>query len=225
VAGDIKDPDEHKVGRALADAVVELALSSVPDFSFPVRPLGRFAYGVYSPPSCRAPGAQYVTVLGGERTVIDSVAPATATHIDANHGSHVEAPRRTTLVPLGQLLALARATKGATRISGYCSQRRGVCLVRWFPQRGGASSSSPEIRPLVVERFRLPAYGRSISSFTVCSMRVSQPLRVKTPKRRASANGYAVATSRSRLRCSRERRARTTPRPRRGTELARRRGR
>jgi hypothetical protein len=84
----IKDPDEHKVGRALADAVVELALSTVPGFFIPgSSPSAGSPYGVYSPalvPSNLVP--QYVTVLGGERTVIDSVAPVAAIHIDANHG-------------------------------------------------------------------------------------------------------------------------------------------
>jgi len=194
----IKDPDEHKVGRALADAVVELALSSVPGFFIPgSAPSAGSPYGVYSPalvPSNLVP--QYVTVLGGERTVIDSVAPATATHIDANHGSHVEAPGgATTLVPLGQLFGARSGDKGGNANLGiFARSDEAYAWLDGFLSVEELRRLLPKYDLLSSNDFASPPYGRSISSFTVCSMRVSQPLRVKTPKRRASANGYAVAT-------------------------------
>ena len=95
--------------------MVELALSTVPGFFVPgSSPSAGSPFGVYSPalvPSNLVP--QYVTVLGGERTVIDSVAPVAAIHIDANQGSHVAAPGgATTLVPLGQLFGARSGDKG-----------------------------------------------------------------------------------------------------------------
>jgi hypothetical protein len=157
----IKDPDEHKVGRALADAVVELALSTVPGFFIPGSgPSPGSPYGVYSPalvPSNLVP--QYVTVLGGERTVIDSVAPAIVTHVDANHGSHVEAPGgSTTLVPLGQLFGARSGDKGGNANLGiFARSDDAFAWLDGFLSVEELRRLLPETEPLAVERFRLPA--------------------------------------------------------------------
>ena len=73
----LKDRDERKVGRAVADAVVEIALASVPGFFIPgSSPSGGSAFGIYRPAVvARDLVPQHVTVLGGARTVVDSLAP------------------------------------------------------------------------------------------------------------------------------------------------------
>ena len=157
----VKDPDERKVGRALADAVVELALATVPGFFIPgSSPSAGSPYGVYSPalvPSNLVP--QYVTVLGGERTVIDSVAPSTATHVEANHGSHVEAPGgATTLVPLGQLFGARSGDKGGHANLGiFARSDEAFAWLDGFLSVDELGRLLPETKPLVVERYRLPA--------------------------------------------------------------------
>ena len=111
----LKDHDERKVGRAVADALVELALATVPGFFIPGSPPSPGSpFGVYRParvPSNLVP--QYITVLGGERTVIDSVAPTRAVHVVANEGSRAAAPSgSTTLAPLGEVCGARSGDKG-----------------------------------------------------------------------------------------------------------------
>jgi hypothetical protein len=157
----IKDRDEHKVGRALADAVVELALATVPGFFIPgSSPSPGSPYGVYRPalvPSNLVP--QYVTVLGGERRVIDSVAPATPTHVVANHGSWVEAPGgATTVAPLGQLFGARSGDKGGHANLGiFARSDPAFAWLDGFLTVERFQELLPETAPLVVERYRLPA--------------------------------------------------------------------
>lgn len=157
----IKDHDEHKVGRALADAVVELALATVPGFFIPgSSPSPGSPYGVYRPalvPSNLVP--QYVTVLGGERRVIDSVAPSTPTHVVTNHGSRVEAPGgATTLAPLGQLFGARSGDKGGHANLGiFARSDEAFAWLDGFLTVEQLHELLPETEPLRVQRFRLPA--------------------------------------------------------------------
>jgi hypothetical protein len=157
----IKDHDEHKVGRALTDAIVELALASVPGFFIPgSSPSPGSPYGVYRPalvPSNLVP--QYVAILGGERTVIDSVAPTTATHVVTNHGSRIEAPGgATTLAPLGQLFGARSGDKGGHANLGiFARSDEAFAWLDSFLSVEELRRLLPETAPLDVERFRLPA--------------------------------------------------------------------
>jgi hypothetical protein len=77
----LKDPDERKVGRAVSNAMVELGLATIPGFfGLAGGPREARPYGVFRPalvPAELVP--QHVVVLTtGERTVVDSVAPAAA---------------------------------------------------------------------------------------------------------------------------------------------------
>ena len=73
----VKDPDERKVGRAVSNAVIELALATIPGlFGVGGGPGPGKPYGVYRPalvPADLVP--QRVSILGGDRTVVESVAP------------------------------------------------------------------------------------------------------------------------------------------------------
>ncbi|HEX6569364.1 MAG TPA: acyclic terpene utilization AtuA family protein, partial [Acidimicrobiales bacterium] len=100
----VKDPDERKVGRAVSNAMVELGLATIPGF-FGVSggPRDARPYGVYRPaavPAGLVP--QHVAVLGGDRTVVDSVAPAGATAVAPAPGPDAAAPAGDTVrAPLG----------------------------------------------------------------------------------------------------------------------------
>jgi hypothetical protein len=157
----LKDPDEHKVGRALADAVVELALSTIPGFFIPgASPSPGSPYGVYRPalvPSNLVP--QLVSFLGGERTVIDSVAPTAAAHIATNHGVHAVAPGgSTTLAPLGQIVGTRSGDKGGhANVGVFARSDEGFAWLDDFLTIDELKRLLPETAPLLVERFRLPA--------------------------------------------------------------------
>jgi Acyclic terpene utilisation family protein AtuA len=81
----VKDPDERKVGRAVSNAMVELGLATIPGFfGLSGGPREGRPYGVFRPalvPAGLVP--QHVVVLTtGDRTVVDSLAPAAAEGAD-----------------------------------------------------------------------------------------------------------------------------------------------
>ena len=143
----LKDHDERKVGRGVADAVVELALASVPGFFIPgSAPSAGSPYGVYRPsvvPSNLVP--QYVTVLGAGRNdhrLGRSVYPRpTSWPTKAPASNHPEVRRRSWRWESSS--APDRATKAATRTSGLRAKRRGLRLARRLPERRRAAPSAP----------------------------------------------------------------------------------
>ncbi len=73
----VKDPDERKVGRAFSNAMIELGLSTIPGFfGLSGGPSAGGPYGVYRPAVVPAELVPQEVVVGGERTVVDSVAPS-----------------------------------------------------------------------------------------------------------------------------------------------------
>ena len=157
----LKDRDERKVGRSVANAAIELALATIPGF-FNVgdTPSGGSPFGVYRPalvPAHAVP--QYVVVLGGERTVVDSVAPSGRVSVVAEPGVTGAVPRGpTTLAPLGRLFATRSGDKGGNANLGVFARSDEAWL--WLDDYLSVDELRrllPETAPLVVERYRLPA--------------------------------------------------------------------
>jgi len=163
----LKDRDERKVGRAVADAVVEIALATVPGFFIPgASPSKGSAFGVYRPalvPSALVP--QYVTVLGGERTTVDSVAPATPTTPTREPDVHfnvateaVVASGPTTVAPLGVLFGTRSGDKGGHANLGIFARSHDAWI--WLDDFLSVEELRrllPETAPLVIDRYRLPS--------------------------------------------------------------------
>ena len=157
----LKDRDERKVGRAVADAVVELALSTVPGFFITgSAPSAGSAFGVYRPalvPADLVP--QYVTMLGGERTVVDSVAPPGSVVVVGNEGPKVAAPTGpTTSMALGDLCGARSGDKGGNANLGVFARSDEV----WAWLDGYLTLEEvrrllPETADLLIDRYRLPA--------------------------------------------------------------------
>jgi len=114
----VKDPDERKVGRAFAGAMVETALSSIPGlYGQGGGPGAGAPYGVYRPalvPADLVPA--YVTV-GGETREVSSTFPAPAAAparpIEPVPGPSQPAPDgSTTRAPLGSILGTRSGDKG-----------------------------------------------------------------------------------------------------------------
>lgn len=156
----LKDHDERKVGRAVADAVIELALTSAPGFFVPGASYsGRSAYGVYRPakvPSELVP--QYVTVVGGERTVVESVAPTTSTKVVLKAPlkvTFVDGP--TTFAPLGLLIGARSGDKGGNANLGVFA--RSDDAWPWldsYLSEDELRRLLPETASLRVDRYSLP---------------------------------------------------------------------
>ena len=157
----LKDHDERKVGRAVANAVVELALATIPGF-FIVgsAPSGGSPFGVYRPavvPADLVP--QYVTVLGGTRTVVDSEAPGGSVQVTGDHGPEVAVPSGpTTRAPLGRLFGTRSGDKGGNANLGIFA--RDDAAWAWlddFLSIDELRRLLPETADLPVERYRLGA--------------------------------------------------------------------
>ena len=155
----VKDPDERKVGRAVSNAVIELALASVPGFFSvgggpgPGRP-----YGVYRPavvPAELVP--QHVVVLGGERSVVDSAAPSGSVDIVLAPEDPVDVPAGPTRpAPLGHVLGSRSGDKGGNANLGVFA--RSAVSFAWidhFLTIDRVRRLLPETAELVIDRYRL----------------------------------------------------------------------
>jgi Acyclic terpene utilisation family protein AtuA len=157
----LKDHDEQKVGRVVADALVELALSTVPGFFIPGAPPSPGApFGVYRPARVASNLVpQYITVFGGKRTVIDSVAPTGEVHIIANEGSRANAPDgSTTLAPFGDVCGGRSGDKGGDANLGvFARSDEGFAWLDGYLSVEELRRLLPETAPLEIDRYRLPA--------------------------------------------------------------------
>jgi len=142
--------------------MTELALATIPGF-FGVGGGGSGAgraYGVYRPavvPAELVP--QHVVVLGGDRSVVESVAPPGAVHITPAPEPTAPVPSgSTTSVPIGRVLGARSGDKGGNANLGVFA--RSDAAWAWldaFLTVEQLQALLPETADLVVERFRLPA--------------------------------------------------------------------
>ncbi|MEI7618197.1 MAG: acyclic terpene utilization AtuA family protein [Actinomycetota bacterium] len=157
----LKDPDERKVGRAVANAVTEIALATIPGlFGVSGGPSGGSAYGVYRPalvPAELVP--QHVVVLGGEQTVIDSVAPQATVHVIGDSGPSAVAPGGPTeRVPLGRLFGARSGDKGGNANLGvFARSDQAWAWLDAFLTTERLCELLPETAALIVDRYRLPS--------------------------------------------------------------------
>jgi hypothetical protein len=157
----LKDDDERKVGRAVADAVVEMALATIPGFFTLGFSLSSGSlFGVYRPAVvARELVPQYVTILGGTRTVVDSLAPGHRAEIFADDEDLVKVAKGpTTWAPLGQLFGARSGDKGGDANLGVFA--RSAPAWSWldgFLSEDELRRLLPETAPLVIDRYRLPS--------------------------------------------------------------------
>ena len=155
----LKDHDERKVGRDVANAAVEIALATIPGFfnvGSSASPGGPF--GVYRPasvPSELVP--QYVVMLGGERTVVDSVAPGGVRSIVAEPGPSATVPTGPTApVVLGRLFGARSGDKGGNANVGVFARSDDAWA--WLDDFLSVEELKrllPETAALKVDRYRL----------------------------------------------------------------------
>jgi hypothetical protein len=156
----LKDPDEKKVGRAVSNAMIELALASIPGYtSVGGGPGGGRPFGVYQP--ARVPAEivpQEVVVLGSEPTLVSSVIPHGEVTITPHPGPDASAPDGPTRrAPLGALFGARSGDKGGNANLGVFA--RDDAAWAWldaFLTVDKLQELLPEAAPLRVERFRLP---------------------------------------------------------------------
>jgi hypothetical protein len=157
----VKDPDEKKVGRAFSDALVHLALASIPGFFWIGGPpsAGR-PYGVYEPalvPAELVP--QEVVLLGSETVIVDSVIPAGEAAVRPAPGPGAAVPQGPSVrAPLGKVLGARSGDKGGNANLGvFARTDEAWAWLDSFLTLERLRGLLPELEPLPVDRFRLPA--------------------------------------------------------------------
>ncbi len=157
----VKDPDPNKVGRAFSDAMMELALATIPGF-FGVGggPGEARPFGVYEPamiPAATAP--QEVVILGGETHRVSSVIPTAAVQVEGRQGPRAELPRgRAVRAPLGRVFGTRSGDKGGDANLGVFA--RSDAAWAWLDEKLTTERLRellPEVRRLPIDRHRLPA--------------------------------------------------------------------
>ena len=158
----LKDPDEHKVGRAVANAMIEMALATIPGFfGLSGGPGGARPYGVYRPaivPADLVP--QHVVLLGGDRTVVDSVAPTPAApvEVEAAPGPDASPPTGDVVAaPIGRVVGARSGDKGGNANLGvFARTDEAWAWLDAFLTIERLQSLLPEAADLRVDRHRLP---------------------------------------------------------------------
>lgn len=157
----VKDPDEQKVGRAFSDAMIELALASIPGF-FGVGggPGGGRPFGVMQPAridAARVP--QQVTLPDGSTREVSSVAPKGDVHVEATAGPEAAPPGGPTVrAPLGRVFGARSGDKGGDANLGIFA--RSDAAWAWldgFLTTGKIRELLPEAAELEIDRYRMPA--------------------------------------------------------------------
>jgi hypothetical protein len=157
----LKDPDERKVGRAVFNAFAEMGLATIPGFfglsggSNEARP-----YGVYRPalvPSHLVP--QLVVVLGGEQTVVESVAPEGSVTVEPMSRPAVQVPTGSTAAaPLGRVVGARSGDKGGNANLGvFARSDEAWAWLESFLTVDRLRGILPEVEAFAVKRFEFPA--------------------------------------------------------------------
>jgi hypothetical protein len=157
----VKDPDAEKVGRAFSNAMIEMALATIPGFfgvgggPGPGRPFG--VYEAACVPAEQVP--QQVVMLGGERREVSSVAPRADVAVTPAPGPTAAAPGGPTeRAALGRVVGARSGDKGGNANLGVFA--RSDAAWAWLDAFLGEQKLRellPEVAPLRVERHRLPA--------------------------------------------------------------------
>ncbi len=157
----VKDPDEKKVGRAFSNAVIELALASIPGFFSvgggpgPGRP-----FGVYEPACISAEIVpQEVVLLGGEAREVSSVIPPGEVSVEPSAGPAATAPGGPTArTPLGAVFGARSGDKGGNANLGvFARSDEAWAWLDQFLSVERLRELLPEVAELGVDRYRLPA--------------------------------------------------------------------
>ena len=157
----LKAPDEKKVGRSVSNAMIELALASIPGYtSVGGGPAGGRPFGVYEP--ARVPAEivpQEVVVLGSEAREVSSVIPSAEVDVTPTPGAKTPAPGGPTKrLPLGTVYGARSGDKGGNANLGVFA--RSDAAWAWldeFLTTEKLKELLPEAAELPVDRHRLPA--------------------------------------------------------------------
>jgi hypothetical protein len=163
----VKDPDERKVGRAFADAMVHTALAGIPGmYGLSGGPGVASPFGVYRPATVPADLVPQYVHIGGTTTQIDSVAPESPAASVPHESARESAPARHRAevaggelveVPLGVFVGTRSGDKGGDANLGVYA-RTGVGWA-WLDDEltiARLRELLPETAEMTIDRYRYP---------------------------------------------------------------------
>jgi hypothetical protein len=157
----VKDVDPNRVGRAFSNALIELALASIPGF-FAVGggPGEGRPFGVYEPATIPAVAVpQEVVLLGGDTHQVSSVIPNETVQVEGREGPRAAIPAgRAVHAPLGRVYGARSGDKGGNANVGVFA--RSDAAWAWLDANLTTERLRqllPEVKDLAIDRHRLPA--------------------------------------------------------------------
>ena len=157
----LKDPDERKVGRAVSNAMIELALASIPGYtSMGGSPAGGRAFGVYEPALIAAEVVpQEVVILGGDTRQVSSTIPDGPAVVEPADGPQASAPGGPTQrTPLGSIYGARSGDKGGNANLGiFARSDEAWAWLDQFLTTPKLRELLPEAAELEIDRYPLPA--------------------------------------------------------------------
>jgi len=155
----LKDPDEKKMGRAISNSMIELALASIPGFtSVGGGPAGGRPFGIYEP--ARIPAEivpQEVVLLGSEPREVSSVIPSAEVNVVPTPGPTARAPGGPTKrMPLGSVYGARSGDKGGNANLGlFARSDEAWAWLEQFLTTEKLKELLPEAADLQVDRYSL----------------------------------------------------------------------
>ncbi|MEE2769320.1 MAG: acyclic terpene utilization AtuA family protein [Actinomycetota bacterium] len=155
----LKDPDERKVGRGIFNAVNELGLATIPGMFGIGGGGGARPFGVHWP--ARVPAdlvPQHVVILGGDRTVVDSVAPPDDVVVAPVEDPLPAVPDGPTVpVPLGRVAGSRSGDKtGNANLGVFARSPEAWVWLDGFLTTKRLRELLPETADLAIDRYRMP---------------------------------------------------------------------
>ncbi|MGI9604440.1 MAG: acyclic terpene utilization AtuA family protein [Acidimicrobiales bacterium] len=154
----VKDSDERKV-KSLGSALNDMALATIPGFfGLGGGGIGK-PFGVHTSALVTADLVpQHVVVLDGDRTVIDSVAPAATVEVAVQPDPDIAVPRgQTRRMPLGTVVGSRSGDKGGNANLGlFARSAAGFVWLDELLTTDRLRELLPETAELDIDRHRLP---------------------------------------------------------------------
>jgi hypothetical protein len=158
----VKDPDERKVGRAFADAMVHTVLAGIPGmYGLGGGPSGASPFGVYRPATVPADLVPQYVHVNGTTSQIDSVAPTSSeprlSGPDPKRQGSLQLAGELVEVPLGSFVGTRSGDKGGDANLGvYARTEAGWAWLDAELTVERLQQLLPETAALTVDRYRFP---------------------------------------------------------------------
>jgi hypothetical protein len=158
----VKDPDERKVGRAFADAMVHTVLAGIPGmYGLGGGPSAASPFGIYRPATVPADLVPQYVHVHGTTTQIDSVAPSRSEPSLSGPGPKRQGSPQPTgdlvEVPLGSFVGTRSGDKGGDANLGvYARSDAGWAWLDAELTVERLQQLLPETAALTVDRYRFP---------------------------------------------------------------------